>query len=77
MGGIIIILLWGVISTLEFIEYVPFIKEIKSKYDKFIVLLIFLIGGPFFAITNVLNYILDILMPEGWDDEDDSDKFNK
>lgn len=77
MGGIIIVLLWGVISTLEFIEYVPFIKEIKSKYDKFIVLLIFLIGGPFFAITNVLNYVLDILMPEGWDDEDDSDKFNK
>lgn len=77
MGGIIIVLLWGVISTLEFIEYVPFIKEIKSKYNKFIVLLIFLIGGPFFAITNVLNYILDILMPEGWDDEDDSDKFNR
>lgn len=77
MGGIIIVLLWGAISTLEFIEYVPFIKEIKSKYDKFIVLLIFLIGGPFFAITNVLNYVLDILMPEGWDDEDDSDKFNK
>lgn len=77
MGGIIIVLLWGVISTLEFIEYVPSIKEIKSKYDKFIVLLIFLIGGPFFAITNVLNYVLDILMPEGWDDEDDSDKFNK
>ena len=77
MGGIIIVLLWGVISTLEFIEYVPFIKEIKSKYDKFIVLLIFLIGGPFFAITNVLNYVLDILMPEGWDDEDDNDKFNK
>ena len=77
MGGIIIVLLWGVISTLEFIEYVPFIKEIKSKYDKFIVLLIFLIGGPFFAITNVLNYVLDILMPEGWNDEDDSDKFNK
>lgn len=77
MGGIIIVLLWGVISTLEFIEYVPFIKEIKSKYDKFIVLLIFLISGPIFAITNVLNYVLDILMPEGWDDEDDSDKFNK
>ena len=77
MGGIIIILLWGVISTLEFIEYIPFIKEIKSHYDKFIVLLIFLIGGPFFAITNVLNYVLDVLMPEGWDDEDDSDKFSK
>ena len=77
MGGIIIILLWGVISTLEFIEYIPFIKEIKSNYDKFIVLLIFLISGPFFAITNVLNYVLDVLMPEGWDDEDDSDKFSK
>ena len=77
MGGIIIILLWGVISTLEFIEYIPFIKEIKSNYDKFIVLLIFLISGPFFAITNVLNYVLDVLMPEGWDDKDDSDKFSK
>ena len=60
MGGIIIVLLWGVISTLEFIEYAPFIKEIESNSDKFIALLIFLIGGPFFAITNVFNYILDI-----------------
>ena len=77
MGGIIIVLLWRVISTLEFIEYAPFIKEIESNSDKFIVLLIFLIGGPFFAITNVFNYILDILMPEGWNDEDDSNKFNK
>lgn len=77
MGGIIIVLLWGIISTLEFIEYAPFIKEIESSYDKFIVLLVFLIGGPFFAITNVLNYVLDILMPEGWNDEDDSDKFSK
>jgi hypothetical protein len=77
LGGTIIILLWGIISALEFIEYVPFIKEIESNNDKFIVLLIFLISGPFFAITNIFNYILDILMPEGWNDEDDSDKFDK
>ena len=62
MGGIIIVLLWGVISTLEFIEYAPFIKEIESNSNKFIVLLIFLIGGPFFAITNVFNYILLIIL---------------
>ena len=30
---------------------------------------IFIIGGPFFAIVNVLEGILNIIMPEGWDDE--------
>lgn len=31
--------------------------------------IIFIIGGPFFAIVNVLEGILNVIMPEGWDDD--------
>lgn len=33
--------------------------------------IIFLVGGPFFAVVNILEILLDILMPEGWSDDED------
>ena len=38
------------------------------KADYMLAGFIFLIGGPFFAIVNVLEGILNVIMPEGWDD---------
>lgn len=35
--------------------------------DKFIVCLIFFIGGPIFAASDVLQRILDLYLPEDWD----------
>lgn len=31
---------------------------------------VYIIGGPIFMISNVLEEILDLLMPEGWDNLD-------
>jgi hypothetical protein len=45
--------------------------------DKFTVMIIFLIGGPFFAIANVLEQLLDCIMPPGWGGDDDDDFFSK
>lgn len=66
----IIIILWGVISTITFIPHMAACKEL-SEADKFTVMIIFLIGGPFFAIANVLETLLDCIMPPGWGGDDD------
>ena len=39
-------------------------------FSLFFALFIFLIGAPFFLVTNVLEYILDGILPEGWNDDD-------
>ena len=69
VAKIIIIILWFGFSALAAIEYAPFCVNL-SKKDQFIVAIIFMIGGPIFALSNILSAILDCLLPEGWDDDD-------
>ena len=66
----LIIILWGVLSTIMFIPNVPATKDLEEK-DKIAVMIIFLLGGPFFAIANVLEQLLDCIMPPGWGGDDD------
>lgn len=68
MEGIVIAVLWAVCSLLVMIQYAPFCVDMPTK-DFYLAGLIFIIGGPFFAIVNVLEGLLDTIMPEGWDDE--------
>ncbi len=42
-----------------------------STWDYIFVGIIFIIGGPFFIIVNVLENLLDIIMPEGWNNGSD------
>lgn len=42
-----------------------------TKIDSFCVLLIFLVGGPFFMVSTILEAMLNMFMPEGWNDNDD------
>lgn len=65
---IIITVLWAVLSLLVMIQYAPVCKDLSNN-DKLIVGIIFLIGGPFFAIANVLEALLDCFLPEGWDED--------
>jgi 4-hydroxybenzoate polyprenyltransferase len=66
--GLIVAILWATMSLLVMIQYAPYCKELPTN-DKFIVGLIFIIGGPFFAIANVLEALLDCFLPEGWDED--------
>ena len=68
MESIIICILWSVCSLLVMIQYAPLCVNMPTK-DWLLAGIIFIIGGPFFAIVNVLEAILDCIMPEGWDDE--------
>lgn len=68
MEGIIIAILWATCSLLVMIQYAPFCQNMPVS-DYMLAGLIFIVGGPFFAITNVLEALLDTIMPEGWDND--------
>ena len=68
MEGIIIAILWSVCSLLVMIQYAPMCADMPTD-DWLLAGLIFIVGGPSFAIVNVLEAILDCIMPEGWDDD--------
>lgn len=68
ISGIIIMILWAVLSLLVMIQYAPACKDIPNN-DKIAVGIIFIIGGPFFAIANILETLLDCFLPEGWDQD--------
>lgn len=67
-GRIGIIILWSLMSLLVFIQYAPAAKEL-SIGDKIIFIIICLIGGPIFTAANILETMLNCILPEGWDEE--------
>jgi hypothetical protein len=67
---IIVIILWATLSLLAMIENAPYCKNL-SPMDSFVVFIIFALGGPIFALNTVLTMILSLILPEGWDDDDD------
>ena len=68
MESIIIAILWSVCSLLVMTQYAPFCKDMPMG-DFLLAGIIFIIGGPFFAIVNVLEAMLNCIMPEGWDQD--------
>ena len=68
ISGIIIMILWATMALLVMIQYAPVCKDLPNN-DKLIVGIIFMIGGPFFAIANILEALLDCFLPEGWDED--------
>ena len=68
MKGIIIAVLWAVCSLLVMIQYAPYCVNMPAG-DYLLAGIIFMVGGPFFAIVNVLEALLDTIMPEGWDND--------
>lgn len=68
ISAIIIMILWATMTLLVMIQYAPACKDLSNN-DKLIVGIIFMVGGPFFAIANVLEALLDCFLPEGWDED--------
>lgn len=66
----LIFLLWGLLSISLFVGTAAYCKNL-NKIEKTIVILIFILAGPIFAISNVLQELLNIILPEGWNNEDD------
>lgn len=72
--GIICFILWLVMASSVAFQYRDEIQEMEFS-KQITVLIIFAVGGPFFAITNILSSLLDIFMPEGWNDDDDIERY--
>lgn len=70
MEACLIIILWSAITLFLIIQYTPALKEVPTK-DQVIAAFIFIIGGPIFIIANILESLLDYILPEGWNDDDD------
>lgn len=68
ISGIIVGVLWAIMSLLVMIQYTPACKDL-SWQDQLLVGIIFIVGGPIFAAANVLEAILDCILPEGWNNE--------
>lgn len=66
-GGLI---LWALLTSFYIIEYAPYCKDC-SPGGKFIVMMIFMIGAPIFAAANLLEALLDCLLPDDWHDGGD------
>lgn len=72
---IIILIMWCCMSLLILVQCAPQFKGLP-KEDIFAVITILFIGGPFFIISNILEAILDLIIPDGWkDDEDDFKRY--
>lgn len=68
-AAILIIILWGILSTIAFLGYFPEMKGLSAR-DFAACCLVFLIGGPIFGLNQIFMAILDCILPEGWDDND-------
>ena len=62
--------LWIIIGMLISINHAKVLSQIKS-WQSLIAILIFLVGGPFFVVVTILEFFLDVILPGGWDDDDD------
>lgn len=71
--GLLVIILWMTMAGVVIVQYAPACKDLKGL-DVIVVFLIFLIGGPILSMASILEAFLTVLLPEGWDDENDDFK---
>lgn len=66
----LLIILWALLASHYMIEYAPLCKDI-SFGARCIVCLVLLIGAPIFSLGNLLETILDCVMPDDWHNDED------
>ena len=65
----IIFALWLAIFMMLAFENLDGVRGLDPD-SLFFALFIFLIGAPFFLVTNILEYILNYILPDGWGNDD-------
>ena len=70
VAALAISILWGIFTMMTAIEYAPYCKDLC--FAKQIIVFIICLAGPIFAVNNILSSLLDMILPEGWNDDDDS-----
>ncbi len=65
----VISIIWCIMGLFVGLQYAHCTAEL-SGWKKFLCATVFLVGGPFFIVTQICEAILDALLPEGWSDDD-------
>ena len=66
--GFFIALIWCLLASMFFYNFRDIIEEL-SEFRQFLLVIILLFGAPFFFIVEILEFLLDLILPEGWDDD--------
>ena len=73
---LIIQILWGATWIMLCVEHIPVMLECTPA-GRLAAMLIFLIGAPFFLVSNALEALLDLIFPDDWDDGDGGNNYFK
>ena len=65
------LILWLIMASAMIISYFEVLKEMPNDDRKIMALILFLIFGPIMLANSVICALLDVLLPEGWDDDND------
>lgn len=65
----IITVMWLAIFAMLSFQYMDILTTV-SPGKQLAALFVFLIGAPYFLIVNVLEEVLDYILPGGWDDDE-------
>ena len=65
----IITIMWLAIFAMLSFQYMDILTTV-SPGKQLAALFVFLIGAPYFLIVNVLEEVLDYILPGGWDDDE-------
>lgn len=66
------IILWLILASTMIISYFDVLRELPNDDGrKVAALIIFIIFGPIMATNSVACAMLDLILPDGWSDDDD------
>lgn len=72
--NIILIILWFAAAILILPNIAPYANDL-SFWKQTIVAIVAILGAPFMLVTQAIELILDAFLAEGWNNDDDDDKF--
>lgn len=71
---ILLIIAWVIMVLLTLTQYEEDVRLAQApQINKILAGILFIIGAPIFCAYTAISGLLDILLPEGWDDDDDDE----
>lgn len=64
----IILFVWATISLTMLLGFSEIVEEL-STIQLILFTIIIIIGSPFLFISQIFILLLDLILPEGWDDD--------
>ena len=68
MGLYITIAVWAILAIRLIMNFWDIMDEI-DVLAQLVLMLVLTIGAPFFFIVELLELVIDLILPEGWDSD--------